>query len=115
MLAVGYLVARSIERRRRRFVLVYDLDEQAQARYGRLVAALDGVSASHSIRGIRMVESIGAGRRKYHGGAGYSISVDPAYLGRLTPPNVETNVHPRCLATPPRPPSGASPFGDTIG
>ena len=99
MLAVGYLVARSIEQRRRRFVLVYDLDEVAQAQYGRLLAALDDASASHSIRGIQTVESIGTAQRKYHGGAGYSISVIPAYLGRLAPPNVETNVHPYCLWT----------------
>jgi len=98
-LAVGFLVARSIEHRRRRFLLVYDLDDRGVAQFDQLQQALAEAAASGSLRAVRTVESIGRSARKYHGGAAYSIGVLPASLTRSPPPNVLTNANPYCLST----------------
>lgn len=95
--SIGLMLARYVEQRRRRFLLMFDLDDAQAARFQRLQAVLGELAVSGSLRGVIQVGHHGDWKR--NGGATRSLSFEAAMLRQTTPPHIVTNVVPWVLST----------------
>jgi hypothetical protein len=93
---VAFAFVRYVEQHRRRFVLVYDLPEDARARFARLEASLKPLSTSW-IRGVQASQYHGDWKR--HGGATSSIVPRGAAVRHAAPPLIVTNLRPISIST----------------
>jgi hypothetical protein len=94
---IAFLLARYIEVRRRRFLLVYDVADQNAVSLGGLESAIEELAQSGRFRGVKTVGRSDDWKRS--GGATRSLSFDGASLHRSAPPYVVTNLRPWRLST----------------
>lgn len=95
--AIAFVLVRFLERRRRRFLLMFDLGSEELTRYQRLASALGDLSTSGVLRGVKLVGHH-PGSAPGSGGT-RSLSFEPAALTMAAPPHIVTNLVPWCLAT----------------
>jgi len=93
---VVFLFVRYVEQRRRRFVLVYDLPNDARARFARLEAELEPLLTSW-IQGVQSSQHHGDWKR--HGGATRGILQRGAAITRAVPPLIVSNLQPISIST----------------
>ena len=92
---IAFCLARFIENRRRRFLLVYDLGAEEQARYERMSAAIAEFAQSGSFRAVKMVGHLGDWKR--NAGATRALTFESASLYRAVPRHIVTNIVPWAL------------------
>jgi len=92
-----FLLARCIEHRRRRFLLMFDLGPAATERYQRMQTAFAELAASGSLRGVKLIDKHSDWKRS--GGATRSLSFETATLRRGTPQYIVSNIQPWILST----------------
>jgi hypothetical protein len=93
---IAFVLARWIELRRRRFLIVYDLDQPQQAIYRRLMDALAALAGSGRLRGVDRVGQLGDWKR--NAGATQALAFSSAALRQAPPPNIVTNTVPWSLS-----------------
>lgn len=94
---VAVLLARYVETRRRRFLLVYDLAGSDAAKLEGLRAAIETLAESGCFRGVKMVGHHDDWKRS--GGASRSLSFEGASVRRSPPPYIVTTFVPWRLST----------------
>jgi hypothetical protein len=94
---IGMFLARFIENRRRRFLLMFDLGQTEVAHYQRLYSSLAELAASGRFRGVKLVGHHHDWKR--NAGATRSLSFEPASLRLEAPPHIVTNLTPWLLST----------------
>jgi hypothetical protein len=95
--AIGLVLARYVERRRRRFLLMLDLGPAETARFARLNVALSELASSGSFRGVTQIGHHADWKRS--GGATRNLSFENATLRQAVPPYIVSNITPWMLAT----------------
>jgi hypothetical protein len=93
---IAFAFARRVEMRRRRFLLVYDLDPQQQALYRRLTDALAALAGSGQLRGVDRIGRLGDWKR--NAGATQALAFSSVALRQAPPPNIVTNTVPWSLS-----------------
>jgi hypothetical protein len=92
---IAFLLARFVENRRRRFVLVYDLGVAESKRYQQLADALADLASSGKFRAVKMIGHHHDWKR--NAGATRSMSFEAASLRASVPPHIITNIVPWTL------------------
>lgn len=94
---LAFAAAYRIEHHRRRFLMLYDLSDEARQRYDELSKAVETLSGPGALRGIKL--HVHHGDWKRNAGATKSVEFQRARIRRATPPYIVTNVPVLALGT----------------
>lgn len=94
---IVFLFVRALERERRKFLLVFDLDAKAHRNFESLSESLRLLSTGGVVRGVKLRTQLVDWKR--NGGATGAMSFEPVTVRRATAPYIESNVVPWCVTT----------------
>ena len=94
---IAWLLGRFIERRRRRFLLMFDLSPADHERYRGLEGSLDDFASSGRLRAVKLVGHHDEWKR--NAGATRSLTFERTSLRRSKPPSIVSNLVPWALET----------------